>query len=225
MKWDYGILPTIFYSDNESSCIWRAKRDDNNKNRTKSMKRIVIFASGSGTNAENIIKYFQSSPVATVVQVLTNNPQAKVLDRCRKLNVSALSFNRVAFSHSKDVLHILKASQPDLIVLAGFLWKFPEFILHEFPNKVINIHPALLPKYGGKGMYGGFVHDAVIANKESETGISIHYVNEHYDEGAIIFQTKCEVVPSDTAETVASRIHDLEMAHFPRVIEALLKSI
>lgn len=188
------------------------------------MKRIVIFASGSGTNAENLIKYFHNSAIGSVVQVLTNNPQAKVLERCKNLKISALSFNRIAFSESNDVLNILKASQPDLIVLAGFLWKFPEHILREFPNRVINIHPALLPKYGGKGMYGGFVHEAVVANKETETGISIHYVNEHYDEGAIIFQAKCEVLPSDSAEMVAEKIHELEMEHFPRVVEGLLKS-
>ncbi|OBX25323.1 phosphoribosylglycinamide formyltransferase-1 [Gelidibacter algens] len=188
------------------------------------MKRIVIFASGSGTNAENLIKFFQDRETGSVIQVLTNNPHAKVLDRCKNLMVSALSFNRIAFSQSNDVLNILKASKPDVIVLAGFLWKFPDFILHEFPNKVINIHPALLPKFGGKGMYGNFVHDAVVANKETETGITIHYVNEHYDEGAIIFQAKCAVHPSDTAATVAAKIHELEMAHFPKVVEELLKS-
>ena len=188
------------------------------------MKRIVIFASGSGTNAENLIRYFQNSEIGSVIQVLTNNPQAKVLDRCKNLKVSALSFNRTAFYHTNDVLNVLKASQPDLVVLAGFLWKFPDFILHEFPDKVINIHPALLPKYGGKGMYGSYVHEAVVANKEIETGITIHYVNEHYDEGAIIFQAKCEVNASDTAEMVAERIHELEMEHFPQVVEKLLKS-
>ena len=188
------------------------------------MKRIVIFASGSGSNAENLIKFFHNSDNASVIQVLTNNPHAKVLDRCKKLEVSALSFNRIAFSKSEDVLNILKASQPDLIVLAGFLWKFPEFILKEFKNKVINIHPALLPKYGGKGMYGMHVHEAVVKNKETETGITIHYVNENYDEGAIIFQAKCEVLVSDTAEDVAGKIHLLEMAHFPRVIDELLKN-
>ena len=118
------------------------------------MKRIVIFASGSGTNAENIIKFFHNRDYASVIQVLTNNPHAKVLERCKKLKVSALSFNRTAFTKTEDVLNILRVTKPDLIVLAGFLWKFPEFILNEFSNKVINIHPALLPKYGGKGMYG-----------------------------------------------------------------------
>ena len=186
------------------------------------MKRIVIFASGSGSNAENLIKFFHNRENASVIQVLTNNPHAKVLDRCKKLNVSALSFNRIAFSKSEDVLNILKASRPDLIVLAGFLWKFPELILKEFPNKVINIHPALLPKYGGKGMFGMHIHDAVVANKEPETGITIHYVDENYDEGAIIFQTKCKVSPTDTAEDVAGKIHLLEMEHFPKVVDKLL---
>ena len=186
------------------------------------MKRIVIFASGSGSNAENLIKFFHNNDNASVIQVLTNNPHAKVLDRCKKLKVSALSFNRIAFSKSEDVLNVLKAVKPDLIVLAGFLWKFPEFILKDFPNKVINIHPALLPKYGGKGMYGMHVHEAVVAHKEIETGITIHYVNENYDEGAIIFQAKCDVLASDSADDVAAKIHELEMEHFPKVVDKLL---
>lgn len=186
------------------------------------MKRIVIFASGSGSNAENLIKFFHNSDNASVIQILCNNPHAKVLDRAKRLKVSALSFNRIAFSKTEDVLNILKASQPDLIVLAGFLWKFPEFILEAFPNKVINVHPALLPKYGGKGMYGMNVHEAVVANNETETGITIHYVNEHYDEGAIIFQATCDVTATDTAEDVAAKIHELEMEYFPKVVEQLI---
>ena len=186
------------------------------------MKRIVIFASGSGTNAENLIKFFHNRDHASVIQVLTNNPHAKVLDRCKKLKVSALSFNRIAFTQTHDVLNILKSSNPDLIVLAGFLWKFPETILNEFPDKVINIHPALLPKYGGKGMYGMHVHNAVVANNEKKTGITIHYVNENYDEGAIIFQAKCDVLPTDTPEDLASKIHLLEMEYFPKVVNDLL---
>jgi phosphoribosylglycinamide formyltransferase-1 len=186
------------------------------------MKRIVIFASGSGTNAENLINFFHNREDASVTLVLCNNPRAKVLDRCKRLNVSGLSFNRVAFSESNDVLNILNAAKPDLIVLAGFLWKFPEFIIKGFTNKVINVHPALLPKYGGKGMYGMHVHNAVIKNKETETGITIHYVNENYDEGAIIFQAMCEVSPTDTSENVAAKIHELEMEHFPKVVEKLL---
>ncbi len=186
------------------------------------MKRIVIFASGSGTNAENLIKFFHNRENASVIQVLTNNPHAKVLDRAKKLKVSALSFNKIAFVETNDVLDLLTSTQPDLIVLAGFLWKFPEHILNEFPNKVINIHPALLPKYGGKGMYGMNVHKAIVANNEKESGITIHYVNEHYDEGAIIFQAKCEVSSKDSPEDVAAKIHELEMEHFPKVVEKLL---
>ena len=186
------------------------------------MKRIVIFASGSGSNAENLIKFFQNSDSTSVVQVLTNNQHAKVLDRCKRLNVSAFSFNRTAFTKTDDVLNLLKVTNPDLIVLAGFLWKFPEHILEAFPEKVINVHPALLPKYGGKGMYGMHVHEAVVANNESESGITIHYVNENYDEGAIIFQAKCDVNKNDTAEDVAAKIHELEMKHFPEVAEKLL---
>ncbi len=186
------------------------------------MKRIVIFASGSGSNAENLIKFFHNSDNVSVIQVLTNNPHAKVLDRCKKLNVSALSFNRMAFSKSEDVLNILKTAKPDLIVLAGFLWKFPEFILKEFHNKVINIHPALLPNYGGKGMYGMHVHAAVVKNKETETGITIHYVNENYDDGAVILQAKCSILPTDSAEDVAKKIHLLEMEHFPKVVDQLI---
>lgn len=186
------------------------------------MKRIVIFASGSGSNAENLITFFSHSDRASVVLVLTNNPMAKVLERAKRLKVSALSFNKVSLSETDDILNILKVSKPDLIVLAGFLWKFPEKILNEFPDKVINIHPALLPKYGGKGMYGRHVHETVVANKESESGITIHYVNEHYDDGAIIFQTKCKVDPEDSPEDVAGKIHELEMVHFPKVVESLL---
>ncbi len=187
------------------------------------MKRIVIFASGSGTNAQNIIVSFQKNRLAEVTLVLSNKSDAKVLERAKKLNVSAKSFSKEELITSEEILTILKHENPDLIVLAGFLLKFPKFILKEFPNKVINIHPALLPKYGGKGMYGMKVHESVVANKESETGITIHYVNENYDEGAIIFQKSFPLSKNDTAETVASKIHELEYEFFPKVIEGLLK--
>ena len=186
------------------------------------MKRIAIFASGNGTNAENLIRFFQDNDKISVVQVLSNNPKAQVLERAKRLNVGTITFDKTALNETDEILNILKNSLPDLIVLAGFLWKFPEKILEAFPNKVINIHPALLPKYGGKGMYGKYVHQAVVNNKETETGITIHYVNEHYDEGAIIFQAKCTVEPTDTFEDVANKIHNLEMEHFPRVVESLL---
>ena len=186
------------------------------------MKRIVIFASGSGTNAENLIKFFHNRDNVSVIHVLTNNPHAKVLDRCKKLDVSTSVFNKPDFTETPVVLNALKKMSPDLIVLAGFLWKIPENIIKEFSNKIINIHPSLLPKYGGKGMYGMHVHEAVVTNKEKETGITIHYVNEHYDECAIIFQAKCDVLESDSAKDVAAKIHELEMEHFPEIVNSLL---
>lgn len=185
------------------------------------MKRIVILASGSGTNAENIIKYFQKSKEVIVTQVLSNKKDAKVLERCERLNISNFSFNRDDFFNTDKVLNVLK-NNADLIVLAGFLWKIPEKIINAFEGKIINIHPALLPKYGGKGMYGDFVHKAVINNKEKETGITIHYVNENYDEGAIIFQAKVKVDAQDTFEDVAKKVHQLEYQHFPKVIEKVI---
>ncbi|MBA4745164.1 MAG: phosphoribosylglycinamide formyltransferase [Muricauda sp.] len=186
------------------------------------MKRIVIFASGSGSNAENIISFFREKPEATVAAVLTNKSSAKVLERCDRLGVPAFYFNKPAFKDSDAVLNILQGLNTDLIVLAGFLWKIPSNLINAFPNKIINIHPALLPKYGGKGMYGSRVHQAIKENKETETGITIHYVNENYDEGAIIFQAKTIVEPSDNAEVIAQKVHQLEYQHFPKVIEKVL---
>lgn len=186
-------------------------------------KRIVIFASGSGTNAENIIKYFHQTQVAEVVLVLSNRKDAKVLQRAKNLQVNSLSFTKEELFSEEGVLKILKEIEPDLIVLAGFLLKFPEIILKEFPKKVINIHPALLPKYGGKGMYGNFVHQAVLKNNDAETGITIHYVNENYDEGAIISQKRVALSKTETAETVAEKIHKLEYEWFPKVIEEVLR--
>lgn len=189
------------------------------------MVRIVIFASGSGTNAENIIKYFIDSQKVMVTNVLCNNPTAKVFDRCEKLDVPCSLFEKNDFLKEDTVLHFLQQEQTDFIILAGFLWKIPKNLLTAYPNKIINIHPALLPKYGGKGMYGMHVHKAVKANNEPETGISIHYVNENYDEGAIIFQAKTMLSSEDTPETIAEKIHALEQAHFPKVIEnELLKN-
>ncbi|WP_317172112.1 phosphoribosylglycinamide formyltransferase [Salinimicrobium oceani] len=182
----------------------------------------MIFASGNGSNAENIIKYFQARDNAKVVAVFSNNRTAKVLRRAHDLEVKALHFDREALYDSDDVLNLLKDMQPDLIVLAGFLWIFPKKILKRFPNKVINIHPALLPKYGGKGMYGMNVHKAILEQKEIETGISIHYVNDKYDEGKIIFQATTGIHPDDTVESIAEKIHDLEHENFPKVIEKLL---
>ena len=186
------------------------------------MKRIVLLASGSGSNVENISQYFQENSEVTIATVLTNKSDAKVLERCNRLKISALYFNRTAFYDSDCVLDLLKSCNPDLIVLAGFLWKIPENLIKNFPNKIVNIHPALLPKYGGKGMYGMHVHNAVKANNETETGITIHFVNENYDEGAIIKQVKVQITPKDSPEDIANKIHALEYEYFPKVIEALL---
>ncbi|WBX71422.1 phosphoribosylglycinamide formyltransferase [Tenacibaculum retecalamus] len=185
------------------------------------MKRIVIFASGSGSNAENIIKYFQNSNIATVTHVLSNNEHAKVFDRCERLNIDASLFDKENFVKEDTILNFLQV-EADIIILAGFLWRIPAKIVTAFPNNIINIHPALLPKYGGKGMYGMNVHKAVKENNETETGITIHYVNENYDEGAIIYQTKTNVLSSDSADDIANKIHMLEQEHFPKIIENVI---
>ncbi len=186
------------------------------------MKNIVLFASGAGSNVENIVQFFQDKQNVTVAGVLTNKRDAKVLGKCNKLNVNGLYFNKHAFYETECVLGILESLQPDLIVLAGFLWKIPENMIKKYPNQIINIHPALLPKYGGKGMYGMRVHEAIKINKEPETGITIHYVNENYDEGAIIHQVKTPVLPKDTPTDIAHKVHQLEYEHFPRIIAKLL---
>ena len=185
-------------------------------------KKIILFASGSGSNVENIANYFKLRKDVTICCVLTNKSDAKVIDRCNRLGINALFFNRQAFSKSNFILDMLRSLEPDLVVLAGFLWKIPEAITNAFPNKIINIHPALLPKYGGKGMYGLHVHNAVKEAKETETGITIHYVNAHYDEGAIIQQVKTVVNPKDSPEDIASKVHLLEYEFFPKVIDELL---
>ena len=184
--------------------------------------KILIFASGSGTNAEQIIRHFSPNPSVEVLGVYSNNPSAFVLERAKQLGVSIHVFNREQFNNPKDLLKDLQAQSPDLIVLAGFLWKIPPHIIDAFPNKIINIHPALLPKYGGKGMYGHHVHQSVIDARETESGISIHYVNSQYDQGAIIFQVKTSIDPDDTPESLAQKIHELEHRHFSEEIEKLL---
>ena len=185
------------------------------------MLRIVIFASGSGTNAENIIKHFKNSLLATTTWVISNNAEAGVLKRAKRLGVPSKIYNRKEML-SESFFNFLK-KEADFIVLAGFLLKVPETIIKAFPNCIINIHPALLPKYGGKGMYGMNVHEAVVANNESVTGITIHYVNEHYDEGGIIFQKSVALTESDNAAEVAAKIHVLEQENFPHVIHQILK--
>ena len=185
-------------------------------------KRVIIFASGNGTNTQNIIKYFENSKRVAVVCVLSNNKNAMVLERSAALHVEALAFTKAQMLSPQGVLRILKNRKPDLIVLAGFLLKFPEIIIDAFPNKVINIHPALLPKFGGKGMYGNHVHKAVVANKETHSGITIHYVDNQYDKGEIIFQKKTLLAPKDTPKDVAVKVQFLEYQWLPKVIEQIL---
>jgi phosphoribosylglycinamide formyltransferase-1 len=187
------------------------------------MKKILLFASGSGTNVENIIRYFQEKNTVEVVAVFCNNPSANVMEKATNWGVSTYVFTKEAFS-TNVVLDKVKSYQPDLIVLAGFLLQFPTAIIKEFPN-IINIHPALLPKYGGKGMYGMNVHRAVLENKEVETGITIHFVTENYDEGEIVFQKTISVEECRTAEEVAAKIQQLEQESFPQVIEQILYKI
>lgn len=185
--------------------------------------KIALFASGSGSNAENIVNYFSGSSDVQIPLIVSNKPDAYVHERARKLGVPSYTFTPSEFREATAILKLLGEHEIDFIVLAGFLLKVSEPILQAFPGKIINIHPALLPKFGGKGMYGHHVHEAVVAAGERETGITIHYVNENYDEGAIIFQARCPVTPDDTPDTVAQKIHELEQEHFPTQIKAILK--
>ncbi len=185
-------------------------------------KKIVIFASGNGTNAENIIKYFSGRNDIVVDSVFTNNPKAKVIERAKKLNTEVIVFDLKDLYETGEVLRLLKEKSPDLIVLAGFLKKIPPEIVRAFKDRIINIHPALLPKYGGKGMYGMNVHRAVIKNKEKKSGITIHLVDEEYDHGRILIRREIDVLPEDTPESLAEKIHELEYENYPLVIELFL---
>jgi phosphoribosylglycinamide formyltransferase-1 len=189
------------------------------------MRNIAIFASGSGTNAENIIRYFSNNKSAIVSLVLSNRREAYVLKRAASLNVRSVFFDRKDLYEKDKVSRYLSMYKIDFIVLAGFLWLIPESILNIYEKRIINIHPALLPKYGGKGMYGEKVHETVIAKHDKESGITIHYVNNQYDEGDIIFQTRCKVAPEDTPDTLAAKVHALEYKHFPVVIEELVAKL
>jgi phosphoribosylglycinamide formyltransferase-1 len=182
------------------------------------MKHIAILASGSGTNAENIIKYFKNRDGFRIVLLMSNRKDAYALTRAENHNVPARVFDRDDLYSSGNVLKTLEEFSVDLVILAGFLWLIPDDIIRAFPKRILNIHPALLPSYGGKGMYGSRVHEAVIANREKRSGITIHIVNEEYDAGNIIFQADCPVMESDTPESLAKRIHELEYRHYPEVI-------
>jgi len=188
------------------------------------MHRIAIFASGSGTNAERIAEYFSGSAEVSVALVLTNHPQAGVIARAARLGIPAVVFGRGDFSMEGEVGEALRRFRIDFLVLAGFLWLVPADMLAAYPGRILNIHPALLPKYGGRGMYGMRVHEAVIAAGESESGITIHYVNDRYDEGATVFQARCPVGPGDTPESLANRVHALEYLHYPEVIHGVIKN-
>lgn len=185
------------------------------------MKNIVILASGSGTNAENIAKYFEGSTKVSISAILSNKKDAYVLTRAENLGIKHSSFTKDEFL-SGAVTEQIKAMNPDLVVLSGFLLQVPASMVEAFPHKIINIHPALLPKFGGKGMYGDRVHEAVVASGETESGITIHYIDENYDQGTTIFQAKCPVLPSDSAHDVATKVHALEYAWFPKIIDQIL---
>ncbi|WP_214071463.1 phosphoribosylglycinamide formyltransferase [Mucilaginibacter sp. dw_454] len=188
-------------------------------------KRIAIFASGSGSNAQKIMEHFKRSAEAEVVLILTNNPQAYVLQRADNFEIPSHIFNRQEFYDTDEIIRMLKNLQVDLIVLAGFMWLVPKTLLAAFPNKIINLHPALLPKFGGKGMYGDHVHKAVLAAGEEESGITIHFANEQFDEGEVIHQSKFKIEPGDNLEMIKFKGQQLEHQHFPKVIENLLKKM
>lgn len=188
------------------------------------MKNIAILASGNGSNAQKITEYFLNHADIRISLMITHKKDAYVLERARQLGVQAVVCKAVEFREAKPVLQILKDYNIDYLILAGFLLLVPEEIIRQYPDRILNIHPALLPKFGGKGMYGHHVHEAVIAAGETESGISIHLVNEHFDEGHVIFQAKCPVFPEDTPDTLASRIHELEHQHFPEIIERYISS-
>ncbi len=194
------------------------------------MQRIAIFASGSGSNAEEITRHFSNQSDVQITLILTNNPQAGVIDRSRRgfgcgQHVPVVVFDRPAFRDSDRIVVLLQSQAIDLVVLAGFMWLVPTSLVQAFPGRIINIHPALLPKFGGKGMFGQHVHEAVVAAGETESGITIHFVNEHYDEGQIIFQATCPVAPTDTPDEVAAKVHALEYAHYPRVVAEVLATL
>ncbi|MDR0755122.1 MAG: phosphoribosylglycinamide formyltransferase [Prevotellaceae bacterium] len=186
------------------------------------IKNIAIFASGSGSNAENIIRYFENNENVKVKILLCNIPTACVLKRADNFGVPSVIFSKDDFYKSDKIIDKLLRNEIDLIVLAGFLWLVPESIIHLYNNRIVNIHPALLPDYGGKGMYGNNVHKAVIADGKKESGITIHYVNENYDDGDIIFQAKCAISDTDTPETLAQKVHALEYEYYPKIIESVL---
>jgi len=200
-------------------------QDFNSETPNTKLKHLAIFASGAGSNAQQIINYFRDSILAKIVLIVCNKPGAGVISIAEQANLPVLQIEKERFFNGDAYLPEFQKTSTDLIVLAGFLWKIPQILIDEYPRRIINIHPALLPKYGGKGMYGQYVHEAIINAGEVESGITIHYVDEHYDNGDIIFQTACPILEKDTAEILANRIHKLEHLHYPIVIAEILKKM
>jgi phosphoribosylglycinamide formyltransferase-1 len=188
-------------------------------------KRIAIFASGSGSNAQKLMEYFKESTEAEIALVLSNNPDAFVIQRADNFEIPSHIFDRNEFYHTDKVLDLLNDLDIDLIVLAGFLWLIPENLIKKYSGRIINIHPAILPKFGGKGMYGDHVHHAVMQAKETEGGITIHYVNEKYDEGEYIYQAKYKIEPNDNLEMIKFKGQQLEHLHYPRIVESIIKKL
>jgi phosphoribosylglycinamide formyltransferase-1 len=188
-------------------------------------QQLVLFASGSGSNAMNVIAFFANNPGVQVAAVFCNNPKAGIIEKIKSTHVPLVLFNKAQFENPDLFLPLIQTYQPALIALLGFLWKVPSFLIQAYPQQILNLHPALLPKYGGKGMYGHHVHEAVKLAGETETGISLHYVNEHYDEGKLIAQFKTPLSETDTSASIAEKIHQLEQKHVPVVIESILLSL
>ena len=189
------------------------------------MKRIAVFVSGNGSNFENITRFLHGNDNAQVALLVSNRPDAYALQRASRLGVESVVWTKTDFADEQRTIQMLTDHNIHFIVLAGFLLMVPTYLIRHFPNCIINIHPSLLPKFGGKGMYGDRVHQAVLASGEQESGITIHYTNEHYDEGAIICQERCPVMPDDTFDTLAARVHQLEYAHYPRVVDELVSAL
>jgi phosphoribosylglycinamide formyltransferase-1 len=199
--------------------------NDPSMNDQQAKIRLAVFASGTGSNAQKLIDYFRRSSLATIALIVCNKPGAGVLAIAEREGIPSLLIEKEKFFRGNAYLPELKEADIGFIVLAGFLWKIPQALIDAYPRRIVNIHPALLPKFGGKGMYGQYVHEAVLQAGEMETGITIHYVDEHYDNGDIIFQTACPILENDTPEVIAQRIHQLEYLHYPHVIEELVKGI
>jgi phosphoribosylglycinamide formyltransferase 1 len=189
------------------------------------MKRIAIFASGSGSNAEQIGRYFTDRTDVEVSLILTNNPTAGVIQRARKLHIPVVVFDRTLFYESNRLVELLLNAGVDLVVLAGFMMQVPANLIDAYPNRMLNIHPALLPRFGGKGMYGHYVHEAVVAAGERQSGITIHYVNEAYDEGEIVYQATVELDPTDTPDEVSRKVQVLEHQHYPRIVDEVISAL